>query len=175
MRASVSPELQAATLDILWSLVIPPTRSGSEIAQDLYLLGPDAVDGLKTPGPPDPTLARYVEERGFIVTGEGRLPLSVQTLYRREQHPPEPVEGGAPYVTFVRQGGPLGLTAPVTYVRIPWTPLLANRTWLMNLRMELTDLMKRRKATWIEDLFWGPQHTISLTFNDTRPRALFPL
>jgi hypothetical protein len=35
--------------------------------------------------------------------------------------------------------------------------------------------MKRRKATWIEDLFWGPQHTISLTFNDVRARALFPV
>ena len=175
MRASVSPELQAATLDILWSLVIPPTRSGGEIAQDLYLLWPDEVDGLKTPGPPDPTLARYVEERGFIVTGEGRLPLSVQTLYRREQHPPEPVEGGAPYVTFVRQGGPLGLTAPVTYVRIPWTPMLANRTFLVRLRMGLPRLVKPREATWVENAFWGRRHTASLTFNDVRPRAMFPL
>jgi len=104
------------------------------------------------------------------------LPLLAKSLYRiGEELPPEPIRNGAPFVTFVRQGGPLGLTTPVTYVRIPWTPLLANRTWQMNLRMELTDLMKRRKATWIEDLFWGPQHTISLTFNDVRPRALFPV
>src|SRR5947199_2448 len=65
---------------------------------------------------------------------------------------------------------PLFVLAPVA----PESGVLALDV-LMSLKMELTDLMKRRKATWIEDLFWGPQHTISLTFNDTRPRALFPL
>jgi hypothetical protein len=92
-----------------------------------------------------------------------------------DELPPEPVAGGAPFVTLVRLGGPLGLTAPVTYVRIPWTPKMANRTWLMNLRMEVTDLIKRRTASWVEDAFWGPRYAIALSFNDVRPRALFPL
>jgi hypothetical protein len=176
VRATVSPDTEVVTLDVLWSLAIPPTTAGAAVEQDLYLLWPNKVDGDAGAGPPDPALAAYVKRRGFTPIAEGRLPLFAKSLYRiGEELPPEPVRGGAPFVTFVRTGGPLGLTSPVTYVRIPWTPLLANRTWQMNLRMELTDLMKRRKATWIEDLFWGPQHTISLTFNDVRPRALFPL
>ena len=38
-----------------------------------------------------------------------------------------------------------------------------------------TDLIKRRTASWIEDAFWGPRYAIALSFNDVRPRALFPL
>jgi hypothetical protein len=174
VRASVTPEL-AVTLDLLWSLVIPPNTSGAAIAQDLYLLWPNSV-GASTGGPPDARLAAYAAERGFSVIREGRLPLFAQSLYRMgDELPPEPVAGGAPFVTLVRLGGPLGLTPPVTYVRIPWTPMLANRTWLMNLRMEVTDLVKRRTATWVEDAFWGPRYAIALSFNDVRPRALFPL
>ena len=176
VRATVTPDTEVVTLDVLWSLAIPPSTTGAAIEQDLYLLWPNAVGGDMAAGPPDPALAAYVKSRGFTPIAEGRLPLLAKSLYRiGEELPPEPVKNGAPFVTFVRLGGPLGLTSPVTYVRIPWTPLLANRTWQMNLRMELKDLMKRRKATWIEDLFWGPQHTIALTFNDVRPRALFPL
>ena len=176
VRATVTPETEVVTLDVLWSLTIPPNMAGTAVEQDLYLLWPNAVDGDSSPGAADPALAAYVKGRGFTPIAEGRLPLLAKSLYRiGEELPPEPIKGGAPFVTFVRQGGPLGLTGPVTYVRIPWTPLLANRTWQLNLRMELTDLMKRRKATWIEDLFWGPQHTISLTFNDVRARALFPV
>jgi hypothetical protein len=174
VRVAVTPEL-GVTLDVLWSLVIPPNKSGAAIAQDLYLLWPNSV-GVITEGAPDPALAAYVTARGFTPIKEGRLALFAQSLYRiGEEMPPEPVKGGAPFVTFVRLGGPLGLTAPVTYVRIPWTPLLANRTWLMDLRMEVTDIVKRRNATWIEDLFWGPHYALALTFNDVRPRALFPL
>jgi hypothetical protein len=176
VRATVTPETEVVTLDVLWSLMIPPNTAGTSVEQDLYLLWPNAVDGDSTAGAADPALAAYVKSRGFTPIAEGRLPLLAKSLYRiGEELPPEPIKGGAPFVTFVRQGGPLGLTSPVTYVRIPWTPLLANRTWQMNLRMELRDLMKRRKATWIEDMFWGPQHTISLTFNDVRARALFPV
>jgi hypothetical protein len=173
VRVAVTPEL-GVTLDVLWSLMIPPSKSGGAIAQDLYLLWPNSV-GVSSEGAPDPALAAYVTARGFTPIKEGRLPLFAQSLYRSEEVPPEPVKGGAPFVTFVRLGGPLGLTAPVTYVRIPWTPLMANRTWLMDLRMEVTDLVKRRNATWIEDLFWGPHYSLALTFNDVRPRALFPL
>src|SRR5439155_743169 len=151
-------------------------RSAASIEQDLYLLWPDEVDALRVEGKPDPVLARYVEERGYSVTGEGRLPLYAQSLYRTGgTATPQPIAGGAPFVSFVRLGGPLGLTAPVTYVRIPWTPLLANRTWLLSLRMALPRLVRPQPATWVENVFWGHRHTISLTFNDVRGRALFPL
>ena len=45
----------------------------------------------------------------------------------------------------------------------------------MDLRIEQPNLVRRRQATWIEDAFWGPSYALSLTFNDVRPRALFPL
>jgi hypothetical protein len=176
VRATVTPALAPTTVDVLWTIVIPPTRSGADIEQDLYLLWPDEVDALTADGKPDPALAHYVEERGYFVIREGRLPLQAQSLYRMGPGAePPPIAGGAPFVSFVRQGGPLGLTAPATYVRIPWTPLLANRTWLIRLRMGLPGLVKPRPATWIENVFWGHRYTIALTYNDARGRALFPL
>src|SRR2546422_581034 len=176
VRATVTPALGTTAVDVLWSLVIPPTKSATDLEQDLYLLWPDEVDTLRVEGKPDPDLARYVEARGYSVIGDGRLPLYAQGLYRTgPQTKPEPIPGGAPFVSFVRQGGPLGLTSPATYVRIPWTPLLANRTWLIRLGMGLPRLVRPRPATWVENLFWGHRYTISLAFNDVRGRALFPL
>src|SRR3989449_567552 len=176
LRATVTPALGTTAVDGLWSLVIPPTKSATDLEQDLCLLWPDEVDTLRVEGKPDPDLARYVEARGYSVIGDGRLPLYAQGLYRTgPQTKPEPIPGGAPFVSFVRQGGPLGLTSPATYVRIPWTPLLANRTWLIRLGMGLPRLVRPRPATWVENLFWGHRYTISLAFNDVRGRALFPL
>ncbi|MBI4240425.1 MAG: hypothetical protein HY613_01805 [Candidatus Rokubacteria bacterium] len=176
VRATVTPSLGPVTVDIMWSLVIPPTRSAREFEQDLYLLWPGAVVADPSEGGPDPALARYVEARGFTVIGEGRLSLFAQSLYQMETElPPERVAGGAPFVTFVRQGGALGLTSPVTYVRILWTPKLVNRAWLMNLRMTIDGLIQPRKASWVENVFWGQRHVISISFNDVRHRALFPM
>jgi hypothetical protein len=176
VRASVAPELEDATVDVLWSLVVPPTKSPGDIEGDLYLLWPDDVGTLTVEGPPDAALLRYVEERGYSVTREGRLPLHAQRLYgMTEETPPEPIPGGAPFVSFVRQGGPLGLTSPISYIRIPWTPLLVNRIWLVSVRMRLPQLIKPKRASWAENVFWGRQHILSLTFNDVRPRAMLPL
>ena len=58
VRATVTPELSPTRVDVLWSLVIPPTRSAASIEQDLYLLWPDEVDALRVEGKPDPVLAR---------------------------------------------------------------------------------------------------------------------
>ena len=80
VRLAVTPEL-GVTLDVLWSLVVPPNKSGAAIAQDLYLLWPNSV-GASTEGAPDPALAAYVTARGFTPIREGRLPLFAQSLYR---------------------------------------------------------------------------------------------
>src|SRR5438094_768867 len=176
VRANVTPELHAVTVDVLWSLVIPPAKSGAAIEQDLYLLWPGPVGGALTGAAPDAALVASIKARGFVPIAEGRLPLFAESLYRAgDDVRPQPTAGGAPFVTFIQEGGPLGLTSPATYVRIPWTPMLANRTFLMDLRIEQPNLLRRRQATWIEDAFWGPTHALSLTFNDVRPRALFPL
>jgi len=176
VRASVVPELGPVTLDVLWSLVIPPARNAIEFEQDLYFLWPGAVNPDASDGDPEPALARYVEARGFTVIADGRLPLFAQSLYQMDtEAPPERVTGGAPFVTFVRQSGPLGLTSPATYVRIPWTPQMVNRAWLIDLRLTSTGLVTPRKASWIENAFWGQRHVISISFNDVRHRALFPM
>jgi hypothetical protein len=176
VRASVDPGLGPVTVDVLWSLVLPSGLRPAVIEQDLYLLWPGVVTGQANVGQPDPALARYVEARGFAVVDEGRLPLLAQSVGQiRGDLPPEAVAGGAPFVTFVRQGGPLGLTAPATYVRIPWTPKLASRDWLMNLRLTAVDLISLKKASWLENVFRGARHLFSISFNDVRSRALFPL
>ncbi len=176
VRASVTPLLGPVTVDVQWSVVIPPTRSARRVEQDLYLLWPGSVTGDPSAGPPDPALARYVGARGFTATDEGRLPLFAHGLSQMGNGlAPEPVAGGAPFVTFVRGGGPLGLTPPATYIRIPWTPKLADRAWLMDLRLTINGLIKPKKASWVEQVFWGPRHVISISFNDVRHRAMFPM
>lgn len=176
VRASITPALGPVTLDVYWSLEIPPTRSALELEQDLSLLWPGEVGTLTAAGPPDPALARYVEARGFVATAEGRLPLSALSLYQMgHDRKPEPVSGGAPFVTFVGRNGGFGLTAPATYIRIPWTSRLANRLWLMDLRMRVDGLVKQKKATWIENAFWGARHTVSIGYSDIRGQALFPV
>jgi hypothetical protein len=89
--------------------------------------------------------------------------------------PPEPVPGGAPFATYVQQGGPLGLTAPVTWIQIPWSPKLADQGWMLDLRLTVPDLVRARPAGWVERLFWGPRQEVTLSFNDVRSQALFPL
>jgi hypothetical protein len=175
VRASVSPERADVPVEVLFSVAVPPTRSAVEFEQDLYLLWPGAVAG-DTAGRGDPALARYVEGLGFVPLEEGRLQLLAQNLYGMGgEAPPEPLPGGAPYVTFVREGGPLGLTSPATWVRIPWTPRLVNRTWLVTLRFTARDLVRPKPATWVERTFWGPRYRVALSFHDVRPRAVFPL
>jgi hypothetical protein len=174
--AGVAPERGPVTVDVLWSLVTPPERSAAVAAQDLYLLWPSAVTGDPALGRPDPELARYVGGRGFGVIEEGRVPLLAQGFQQLGRDlPPEPIAGGAPFVTFVGQGGPLGLTAPATYLRIPANAKLGDRRWMMNLRLTIPDLVRPRKTSWLETLFGGPRHQISLSFSDVRSRALFPM
>ena len=177
VQASVTPEIGPTTVDILWSLVVPPDRSAGDVVDgDLFLLWPAAVLPAAGLGAPDPALARYVEQRGFVAIEEGRLELSALALYQMgTEKPPDPVPGGAPFVTFVRQGGALGITPPATYVRIPWTPRLVNPTWLMQLRMHTKGLVKPRRGTWAEHTFWGPRYRLMLSFHEVNHRALFPM
>jgi hypothetical protein len=177
VRATVTPSLDPVAVEILWSLVIPPERSAAELEQDIFLLWPGAVQGNRTMGPPEPSLAQYVEQRGFAVIDEGRLALSSQSLFQVDTNePPLPISGGAPYVTFVRQGGALGLTAPVTYVRIPWTPYQVNRARLMDLQFQARGLVTPRQASWIENVFWGqPIPDLALVQRRAQSRTLPPL
>jgi hypothetical protein len=176
LRANVTEGTGPITVDVLWSIVLPPGRSAADAAQDIYLLWPGEVTSDATPGTADPALTRYVEAQGFDVIGEGRLPLIAESLSEGGQGPKEEVQaGGAPYVTFVQTGGVLGLSPPATFIRIPWTPRLADRAWLMDLRLKMNGLVKPRKATWAERLIVGGRYVLTMSWNEVRDRPLFAM
>lgn len=176
IRASVEPALGPVTVEVLWSLAVPPTRSALGLEQDLYLLWPAEIRAEeKRAG--DPALGQYVRSRGFAVTGEGHLPVFVEELYPASgTTSTERRIGTAPFVSF-RQIGleALGVQPTASMIRVPWTPDLVNRVRLVKLRLRLDGAMRPKPANWIEELVWGPRHVLSLSFNDVRNPALFPL
>jgi hypothetical protein len=175
VRATVGPEPGPVAVDVLWSLVATPGADPGP-GRPLALLWPGSVVGDPALGKPDPALAAFVEARGLAVIDEGRLAVAAERVQATGRGPRrEVVPGGAPFVTFVRQGGPFGLTAPATYVRIPWTPRLTDREWLMDLRLVTTDLVRPKKASWVENVVQGRRRLLSISFNDVRSEALFPL
>jgi hypothetical protein len=46
---------------------------------------------------------------------------------------------------------------------------------MLDLRLSVPDLVRRRPAGWVERLFWGVRREVALSFNDVRSQALFPL
>ena len=174
VRASVSPGLGPVDVDIFWSVVVPANRSVADVG-GLALVWPAALVPEPQRGPGDPELEKYVEARGFIAIESGRVAVAAQNLYKTGPDRVEPIAAGAAYVTFVRETGPLGLTSPATMIRIPWDPRFANRVYLARLSMKVKGLVKRKPSTWLERTFWGERHRISLSFNEVRHRAIFPL
>jgi hypothetical protein len=174
IRGTVTPALGPLPLDIVFSIVVPPGRSG-DIGQDIYLLWPGALTGERG-APGDPALAQYLRERGFEILTEGRAVLTTRNLYRkRGDASPEPEPGGAPFVTFVRPGGRNDVTASATYLRMPWTPKMVNRTIEMNLRVLLDGAIAEKRASRLEQLFWGRRHAVSIGFNNVRQRPMYPV
>ena len=175
IRASVDPTLGPVTVDVLWTIAVPPTRSALGLEQDLYLLWPAEIRNDEQGGG-DPTLSDYVRRRGFAVTREGRLPLLVEHLYNRRGRPStESPAGQASFVSFQNVGLTLGVRQTASMIKIPWTPDLVNRVRLAKLRLRLDGAMRPKRATWVEELIRGPRQVLSLSFNDVRNPALFPL
>jgi hypothetical protein len=144
--------------------------------QDLYLLWPGEVLPEPQLGAGDAALDRDLAERGFTVIGGGRLALTARNVYQvGGQRTSEALPGGAPFVTFVREGGALGLSPPASWIRIPWDPRFANRVFVIRLSMRAKGLIKAKPATWFERTFWGPRHRLVLSFNEVRHRAVFPM
>jgi hypothetical protein len=176
VRAAVTPDFKPVVVEILWSVAVPPGKTAADLGQDLYLLWPGGLIADPAAGAPDPALERFITERGFSVIESGRLPMAAQNLYRIEtEQPAVRIPGGAPFVTFVRDTGPLGLTPPATWIRVPWTPYMVNRAYLMRLPLTTRSLIKPKPATWAERTFWGPRYRVSLSFHEVRQRAVFPL
>jgi hypothetical protein len=175
VKATVTPALDVVTIDVLWTLNVPSDRSAADLEQTIYLLWPGEIAPDPSAGKADPTLNRYLEARGFTVIEDGRVSLVSRSAYQMESDAPPEKIAGVPFASFVRQGGALGLTAPGSYIQVPWHPKMVNRAWLMNLQFHARGFLKAKPATWVESTFWGNRHRVELGFNDVRSRALFPL
>jgi hypothetical protein len=176
IRADVTPRLGPIDVRVLWSLVVPAGMSAADVEQDIYLLWPGRVDGETVAGSADAELAAHVRERGFTVVHEGRLPLAARPLYGGRDRPrTEPIAGGAPFVSYVRDTGAIERSPAATWIRIPWTPVMVNRTYLVELRMRLPQLVRERRASALENFVWGRRYSLALSFSDVRTRAMFPV
>ena len=81
----------------------------------------------------------------------------------------EPTDVVASYVNFTRPGGQTGA---VTYIKIPWTPMLADSLSIVTLVIPLRGLIVPKAGTWLEDLFWGRRQVLTIGFGDLGPPAL---
>ena len=75
----------------------------------------------------------------------------------------------------MRETGTLERSATATWIRIPWTPFLVNRTYLLELRMRLPQLVHERRASALENFVWGRRYSLALGFSDVRTRAAYPM
>ncbi|HET7343146.1 MAG TPA: hypothetical protein VFL90_16895 [Methylomirabilota bacterium] len=161
----VRPDLAPVTVTVSWSLTAPRHRRAADIKEDLYLLWPAELAEATAPGPADPELIAYVEQRSFAVVGSGRLTLAARDrLQMGTGTPATPLPEAASYVTFVRRSAPqLGVG---TYVKIPWTPKLADPLAVTVLVMTYRGLVTPKPATWFEEGFWGRRWILSAGFGD---------
>lgn len=168
--ANVSPGLGPVTVNLSWSLTTKPGHRAADIRQDLYLLWPAEVAESTAPGTAEPQLIREIEGRGLAVVASGRLLLRGRDRMQLGTAAlGEPVEVAPSYVTFTRPASPTGA---VTYIKIPWTPKLADPLAVVTLALPLRGLVVRKATTWLNDLFWGPRHVITTGFGDLGPPSL---
>lgn len=169
--ANVSSDAADVTVEVMFSLMIPPDKSALELEQDLHLLWPgeigatEAGAGIELP----PDVAAQVK-----VVAKGRVRLQAQRHYEAPVDT-ELVAAGAPFVTVVRTGGPLGLSPAATYIRIPWSPKLANQAWLMSVHFTARGLVKPQPSTWVGRMVSGSRSTLALGFNDVGSPAMFSM
>jgi len=81
----------------------------------------------------------------------------------------EPLPVTPSYVNFTRPGTPAGAVA---YIKIPWTPALADQLSIVTLVLPLRGLVTAKAGTWLEDLFWGPRQVLTTGFGDLGPPVL---
>ena len=169
--ANLSSDVADIPVEVMFSLMIPPDRSAIELEQDLYLLWPGEVVATGPAGgiqlPPD--VAAQV-----TVIAQGRLRLQAQRHYESPADT-EVVPTGAPFVSVVRTGGPMGVSPAATYIRIPWTPRVANQAWLTSVHLTARGLVKPKPSTWLGRTVSGSRSTLALGFNDVGSPAMFAM
>lgn len=173
---TVRPDLGPVSVRVSWGVTLPTGGSVRDIGPALYLLWPGEVSSATTPGAPDPDLARHVQERGFTVVGGGRLALESRdrmqlgTLAEGRSLPEV-----ASFVTFYKSGTNPVQSGTGTFVKIPWTPVLADAVSLVSLTLVVKDMITARAATWVEELFWGRRQVVTLTAGSSGSLALYSL
>jgi hypothetical protein len=173
--AGVRPDLGPVTMRVSFGLTLPPNGHIEDVRQDLYLLWPAEVAG-GSPGPPDAALRAYVEERGFAVVSEGRLALAVRDRAKLgTPAPSDPLPESAPFVTFYKLGTNPAQAGVGTLVKIGWTPRLLDPNALLSLSTTLKDLITPKAATWLDELFWGRRHVLSLSAGSAGSVALYSI
>jgi hypothetical protein len=167
---SVSQGVPDVTVNLSWSLTTGPITRKAAIEQDLYLLWPSEIVEGTVPGPAEPQLVREVEGRGLTVVSSGRLVLRRRD--RLQLGTPalgDPIAVIPSFVNFTRPGGQTGV---VTYIKIPWTPSLADPLSIVTLVLPLRGLIVPKAGTWLEDLFWGRRQVLTTGFGDLGPPVL---
>ncbi|HUM18314.1 MAG TPA: hypothetical protein VL086_21665 [Candidatus Nitrosotalea sp.] len=172
IRATVREGPGPVPVVVAFSLQLAPDRKPGDAAQDLYLLWPGEVVNDSPERKPDAALLRYVTDQGFDVIGEGWVGLAARNL--SDDGRLEPLAPGASFVTFV-QTGALGLSPPATFIRIPWTPRLVDRSWLIEISMRTAGLIKPLRIGWVERLVRGIHYRVAVGFHEVRDRPLFPM
>jgi hypothetical protein len=168
--ASVSPGTPDVTVNLSWSLTTGPVTRKANIEQDLYLLWPAEIVEATAPGAADPQLTRELERRGLSVVGSGRLVLrSRDRMQVGTAALGEPVSVTPSFANFTRPGSQSGV---VTYIKIPWTPSMADPISIVTLVMPFRGLLVPKAGTWLEDLFWGRRQVLTAGFGDLGPPAL---
>jgi hypothetical protein len=176
ITAIVRPDLGPVTVSISWGTVTPPTSPADAANQDLYLFWPAEVAAATAPGAADPELGRELEARGFTAQSGGRLILRKRDRAKLgTSADSDPVSAVASYVTFFKRG-----TNPVqsgigTFIKIPWTPELADPLVLANLAMPVKDMIGPRPASWVEELFWGRRWVLTLGSGSVGSLALYSM
>ena len=163
---NVRPDL-TVTVNLSFSLTLRKGAARAAMDQDLFLLWPAEVAEPGAPGPADPILTREIHAAGLVVVRSGRLVLRSRdrTLVGTGQLG-ESLPEVASYVTVTRRG-PLGSqVAPVSYIRIPWTPTLADPRIVTTLVIPLRGLVTAKPASWVAETFWGRRWILTAGFGD---------
>jgi len=172
----VTPDLGPVTVRLSFGLTLPPNTHAEDLHEDIYLLWPAEVAGGSAPGSADADLRHYVEQRGFAVVGEGRLALAVRDRAKLgTPAPSDPLPESASFVTFYKLGTNPAQSGVGTLVKIGWTPHLVDPGNLLSLSTSLKDLITPKPATWLEELFWGRRHVLSLSAGSAGSLALYSI
>ena len=169
--AKVASNAADVPVEVIFSVAIPPARSALDLQQDLYLLWPGEVVATETAKTGIDLPADVAAQMSVIA--EGRLPLRAQRHYETAEA--ETIATGAPFITVVRTGGPLGLSPAATYIRIPWSPQLVNQAWLVSVQLTAKGLVKPKPTTWLGRTVSGTRSLLALGLNDVDSPAMFAM